>query len=66
MLDSPAILGSLDDIGVRAIVSKSDAVSHLVPAIHAAHTGASTTPQRLLLCWKHVRRSEPAHRHRLN
>ncbi len=39
MLDSPAILGSLDDIGVRAIVSKSDAVSHLVPAIHAAHTG---------------------------
>jgi two-component system, NarL family, captular synthesis response regulator RcsB len=39
MLDNPAILGSLDDCGVRAIVSKSDAVSHLVPAIHAAYTG---------------------------
>ena len=39
MLDNPAILGSLDDLGIRAIVSKSDAVSHLIPAIHAAHTG---------------------------
>ncbi|MBR8402683.1 MULTISPECIES: LuxR C-terminal-related transcriptional regulator [Burkholderia cepacia complex] len=39
MLDNPAILGSLDDIGVRAIVSKSDAVAHLIPAIHAAYTG---------------------------
>lgn len=38
MLDNPAILGSLDDLGVRAIVSKSDAVSHLIPAIHAAYT----------------------------
>nr|WP_122173950.1 LuxR C-terminal-related transcriptional regulator [Burkholderia stabilis] len=39
MLDNPAILGSLDDIGVRAIVSKADAVSYLFPAILAAHTG---------------------------
>jgi len=39
MLDNPAILGSLDDMGVRAIVSKADALGHLVPAIHAAHTG---------------------------
>ncbi|GAB1845670.1 response regulator transcription factor [Achromobacter xylosoxidans] len=41
MLDNPAILGSLDDLGIRAIVSKSDAVSHLIPAIHAAHTGGT-------------------------
>ncbi|KVO29213.1 LuxR family transcriptional regulator [Burkholderia ubonensis] len=39
MLDNPAILGSLDDLGVRGIVSKSDSVSHLVPAIHAVYTG---------------------------
>lgn len=39
MLDNPAILGSLDELGVRAIVSNSDTLTHLVPAIHAAHTG---------------------------
>ena len=41
MLDTPAILLALDALGVRAVVSKSDAVSHLVPAIHAAYTGGT-------------------------
>ncbi|MBU9297930.1 DNA-binding response regulator [Burkholderia multivorans] len=39
MLDNAAILGALDDIGVRAIVSKADAVSYLFPAILTAHAG---------------------------
>jgi two-component system capsular synthesis response regulator RcsB len=39
MLDNPAILTSLARIGVRGVVSKSDALSHLVPAVHAAYTG---------------------------
>jgi two-component system, NarL family, captular synthesis response regulator RcsB len=39
MLDNPAVLGSLVAQDISCIVSKSDAVSHLVPAIHAAYTG---------------------------
>lgn len=38
MLDNPALLHSLVTQGVQCIVSKSDAINHLVPAIHAART----------------------------
>lgn len=38
MLDNPAVLRALRAQGIRCIVSKSDAVSHLIPAIHAAAT----------------------------
>jgi len=37
MLDNPAVLHTLVSSGVTCIVSKSDAVAHLGPAIHAAH-----------------------------
>lgn len=36
MLDSPAVFRALQMIGVRCIVSKADAMSHLVAAVHAA------------------------------
>jgi two-component system capsular synthesis response regulator RcsB len=38
MLDNPAVLHTLVTQGVQCIVSKSDAITHLVPAIHAART----------------------------
>jgi len=38
MLDNPAVLLMLVKQGVQCIVSKSDAITHLVPAIHAART----------------------------
>ncbi|WP_269789720.1 LuxR C-terminal-related transcriptional regulator [Stenotrophomonas sp. Iso1] len=38
MLDNPAVLHMLVKQGVQCIVSKSDAITHLVPAIHAART----------------------------
>ncbi|MDN7449042.1 response regulator transcription factor [Burkholderia multivorans] len=41
MLDNPAVLGAVMGQGIRCIVSKSDAVSYLIPAIHAAVTGGS-------------------------
>jgi len=41
MLDSPALLRSLLALGISCITSKSDAVSYLVPAIYAAHTGGN-------------------------
>ncbi len=41
MLDNPAVLRSLTTAGILCVVSKSDAVSHLVPAIYAAHTGGT-------------------------
>ena len=41
MLDNPAVLHSLVSSGIRCIVSKSDAVAHLIPAIHAARTGGT-------------------------
>ncbi|WP_313319371.1 response regulator transcription factor [Stenotrophomonas sp.] len=37
MLDNPAVLHTLVSGGVNCIVSKSDAVAHLAPAIHAAY-----------------------------
>ncbi|KRG67701.1 LuxR family transcriptional regulator [Stenotrophomonas terrae] len=39
MLDNPAVLHTLLTQGVMCIVSKSDALTHLVPAVHAAHSG---------------------------
>jgi two-component system capsular synthesis response regulator RcsB len=39
MLDSPAVLRSILMLGISCITSKSDPVSHLVPAVYAAHTG---------------------------
>jgi two-component system capsular synthesis response regulator RcsB len=41
MLDNPAVLGALQRLGICCIVSKSDALSYLVPAIHAAATGGT-------------------------
>ena len=41
MLDNPAVLGALQKQGIGCIVSKSDALSHLIPAIHAAATGGT-------------------------
>ncbi|GGA18845.1 response regulator transcription factor [Dyella nitratireducens] len=41
MLDNPAVLSALQGQGIVCIVSKSDAVSHLIPAIHAAATGGT-------------------------
>ncbi len=39
MLDNPAVLHTLLTQGVSCIVSKSDALTHLVPAVHAAQSG---------------------------
>jgi two-component system capsular synthesis response regulator RcsB len=41
MLDNPAVLGALVKQGVSCIVSKSDAVAHLVPAVHTAYSGGT-------------------------
>ena len=41
MLDNPAVLAALQSLGISSVVSKSDALSYLVPAIHAAATGGS-------------------------
>lgn len=40
MLDDPTILRALRSLGVNGILSKSDAVSHIVGAVHAAYAGA--------------------------
>ncbi|WP_321791003.1 response regulator transcription factor [Burkholderia pyrrocinia] len=41
MLDNAAVIGALTRLGIACIVSKSDAVDHLIPAIHAAATGGT-------------------------
>lgn len=41
MLDNAAVLGALRSQGISCIVSKADAVSYLIPAIHAAATGGT-------------------------
>lgn len=41
MLDNPGVLGALRNQGICCLVSKADAVSHLIPAIHAAATGGT-------------------------
>jgi len=40
-LDNPAVLSALGGLGIFCIVSKADATSYLIPAIHAAATGGS-------------------------
>ncbi|MBR8244681.1 response regulator transcription factor [Burkholderia multivorans] len=39
MLNSPTVFRALQELGVNCIVSKSDPMSHLIAAIHAAHSG---------------------------
>ncbi|EHP41773.1 two component LuxR family transcriptional regulator [Cupriavidus basilensis OR16] len=39
MVDDPAVLGAIQKLGVTCILSKSDAMAHIVTAVHAAHTG---------------------------
>ncbi len=41
MLDNPAVLQSLMTLGISCVVSKSDTISNLAPAIYAAHTGGT-------------------------
>ncbi|HHT8996114.1 TPA: response regulator [Burkholderia cenocepacia] len=41
MLDNPAVIGALTRLGITCIVSKSDTVDHLIPAVHAAATGGT-------------------------
>jgi two-component system capsular synthesis response regulator RcsB len=41
MVDNPSVLRAIQKQGVTCILSKSDAISHLVGAVHAAYVGAS-------------------------
>ncbi|AIP64073.1 response regulator [Burkholderia thailandensis] len=38
MLNSPAVFRALQQLGVQCIASKSDAISHMVAAVHAAYS----------------------------
>ncbi|MGU7842819.1 response regulator [Burkholderia sp. AW33-5] len=38
MLNSPAVFRALQQLGVHCIASKSDAISHMVAAVHAAYS----------------------------
>ncbi|AOR71512.1 DNA-binding response regulator [Burkholderia stabilis] len=40
MLDTPTILRAIRNQGVSGILSKSDAISHIIGAVHAAYVGA--------------------------
>ncbi|KVD47575.1 LuxR family transcriptional regulator [Burkholderia sp. ABCPW 11] len=41
MIDNPSVLHAIQRQGVGCILSKSDAISHLVGAVHAAYIGAN-------------------------
>ncbi|RQR52298.1 response regulator [Burkholderia sp. Bp9002] len=41
MIDNPSVLRAIQKQGVSCILSKSDAISHLVGAVHAAYVGAN-------------------------
>ncbi|ABI90701.1 sigma-70, region 4 family protein [Burkholderia ambifaria AMMD] len=41
MIDNPSVLHAIQRQGVGCILSKSDAISHLVGAVHAAYVGAN-------------------------
>ncbi|MDF3089124.1 response regulator [Burkholderia semiarida] len=43
MIDNPSVLHAIHKRGVSCILSKSDAISHLIGAVHAAYVGASYT-----------------------
>lgn len=50
-MESPLVLGNIRAAGVRCIVSKTDPLQHLLPAVHAAHAGGgylSPEVERLL------------------
>ncbi|CDN63396.1 response regulator transcription factor [Burkholderia cenocepacia] len=45
MLNSPVVFHAVQKLGVKCIVSKSDAMSHLIAAVHAAYSnGAYLSP----------------------
>ncbi len=39
MVDDPSVLRAIQTLGVTCILSKSDAMAHIVTAVHAAYTG---------------------------
>ncbi|MDN7857541.1 response regulator [Burkholderia cepacia] len=41
MIDNPSVLRAIQKQGVSCILSKSDALSHLIGAVHAAYVGAN-------------------------
>ncbi|AIO28435.1 response regulator [Burkholderia cepacia] len=41
MIDNPSVLRAIHSQGVSCILSKSDAISHLIGAVHAAYVGAN-------------------------
>ncbi|WP_446901025.1 response regulator [Burkholderia sp. YIM B11467] len=41
MIDNPSVLRAIHKQGVHCILSKSDALSHLIGAVHAAYVGAN-------------------------
>lgn len=41
MLNSPAVFRALQQLGVHCIASKSDAISHMVAAVHAAYSNGT-------------------------
>ncbi|MPV69578.1 response regulator [Burkholderia sp. BE17] len=41
MIDNPSVLRAIHKQGVSCILSKSDAISHLIGAVHAAYVGAN-------------------------
>lgn len=41
MIDNPSVLRAIRKQGVSCILSKSDAISHLIGAVHAAYVGAN-------------------------
>ena len=57
MLDSPPVFRAMQKIGVQCVVSKSDAMSHLVAAVHAAVTqGQYLSPTVVELLRARIRR----------
>ncbi|AOJ77521.1 response regulator [Burkholderia ubonensis] len=53
MIDNPSVLRAIHRQGVSCILSKSDAISHLIGAVHAAYVGAnyvSPVVKQLLTC----------------
>ncbi|WP_176114466.1 response regulator [Burkholderia cepacia] len=41
MIDNPSVLRAIHSQGVSCILSKSDAISHLIGSVHAAYVGAN-------------------------
>ncbi|MBE2966456.1 LuxR C-terminal-related transcriptional regulator, partial [Pseudomonas aeruginosa] len=41
MIDNPSVLRAIQKHGVHCILSKSDSLSHLIGAVHAAYVGAN-------------------------